>query len=579
MKRINIKILVYSLITVGFILNSLKTLSQSVTIGNQIWQAKNLDVTRFRNGDPVPEVKSAEDWVKAAKEGKPAWCYFDLKTENGQKYGKLYNWHAVNDKRLLAPDGWHIPSDAEWTKLSDNLWGGENAGIRLKSSSGWNDYKSKTGNGSNASGFNALPGGYRSSTGLFSDFGDYCGWWSSTELRAGVAWYRGLEYSAGGLRLSASSEGPGLFVRCLKDEEAVNPQFVHPGMLNNRAELEFIKKKIASGSEPWKTNWELLKANEHAKLDWTPKPLADVIRGSYNKPNIGASDLGNDAQAAYIHSLEWFLSGDIKHAEKAIEIINAWSYTLKSITGSDMKLLAGITGYKFCNAAEIIKYTCNKWKKGDQEQFIKMMMGIYYPLIKKYNPKSNGNWDASMIVTTMCIGIFTENRELYNSAVEYAKTGVTNGAIPNYIYTSGQCQESGRDQGHTQLGLGYVGDYCEVAWKQGDDLYGAFDNRLASGIEYTSKYNLGFEVPYDSVPDAFGHSKHPVISTQSRGSFRPIYEKIYHHYHDAVGLEMKYTKMVLDKIRPEGYHWDHPSFGTLIYAGLPVFPKGYNKSK
>ncbi len=359
----------------------------------------------------------------------------------------------------------------------------------------------------------------------------------------------------------------------------VNSQFVHPGMLHNRAELQYLRNRIKEGKEPWKSYWELMKADSHAKPDWTPKAIAEVVRGSYNNPNIGASDLGHDAQAAYIQSLEWVFTGDAKYAEKAIEIINSWSYTLKSISGSDQRLLAGITGYKFCNAAEILKHMYGKWKKKDQEQFIKMMLDIYIPLIKNYCPQCNGNWDASMIVTTMCTGIFTDNREMYNVAVEYAKTGKSNGAIPNYIYESGQCQESGRDQGHTQLGLGFLGDVCEVAWKQGDDLYGAFDNRVAKGFEYTAKYNLGYEVAYNPVPDVFGKNLHPVISETGKGNFRPVFEKIYHHYHDVTGLEMPYTKMVLDKIRPEGFHWDHESYGTLLYDGVPAFPKGYNRKK
>lgn len=174
-----------------------------------------------------------------------------------------------------------------------------------------------------------------------------------------------------------------------------------------------------------------------------------------------------------------------------------------------------------------------------------------------------------MIVTTMCIGIFTDNKDMYKTAVEYAGNGKSNGAILNYINDQGQCQESGRDQGHTQLGLGFLGDVCEVAWKQGDDLYGLGNSRLAVGFEYTAKYNLGFEVPYNPIPDVFGNHRNPTISAKFRGNLRPIYEKVYHHYHDRMGLEMKYTKMVLDKIRPEGFHWDHPSFGTLMYANLP----------
>lgn len=352
-------------------------------------------------------------------------------------------------------------------------------------------------------------------------------------------------------------------------------QFVHPGMLLNRAELDFVKGKIKSGEEPWKTAWDKLRADPHARLDRKAKPMANVFRGPYNRPDIGANNMGNDAQAAYIHSLEWVLTGDPQHAEKAIELINAWSYHLHSIMGSDQQLLAGIVGFKFCNAADILKSTSDKWKPADQDQFRKMLLNVFYPLIKGYKPTSYGNWDAAMIVTTMCIGIFTDNREMYDIAIKYAQTGKSTGAIPNYIYPSGQCQESGRDQAHTQLGLGFIGDICEVAWKQGDDLYSAFDNRVAAGYEYAAKYNLNFDVSYDPVPDVFGNHRNPKISEDKRGIFRPIYEMVYHHYHDRVGLEMKYTKLVLERIRPEGYHWDHPSFGTLLYENLPAFPKGY----
>ncbi len=346
-------------------------------------------------------------------------------------------------------------------------------------------------------------------------------------------------------------------------------KMIHPGMLNSKEELDFIKKKIKAGEEPWNSSFKLLQNDEHAKPDWQPKPIAEVIRGSYNNPNIGAGDLGHDAQAAYIQSLEWTLTGNKQYAKKAIEILNAWSYKLKSISGSDMQLLAGITCYKFCNAAEIIRHTSKQWKRKDQHQFEQMLLTIYYPLVKNYKPRANGNWDASMIATTMCIGIFMNDTTMYQGAVEYVKNGQSNGAIPNYIRESGQCQESGRDQQHTQLGLGYLADLCEIAWKQGDDLYGAFENRVALGFEYTAKYNLGEEVDYQPVADLFGKNRYTVISDKGRGNFRPIYEKIYCHYHDLKGMEMKYTKMVLDKIRPEGFHWDHSSFGTLFYHQLP----------
>ena len=131
--------------------------STEVTIGNQVWMTKNLDVDKFRNGDPIPHAKTNEEWVSYSNAGEAAWCYYDDDPANGEKYGKLYNWYAVSDPRGLAPEGWHVPSDKEWTVLTDYLGGEEKAGARMKSKNGWHD----NGNGTNSSGFSGLPGGSR----------------------------------------------------------------------------------------------------------------------------------------------------------------------------------------------------------------------------------------------------------------------------------------------------------------------------------------------------------------------------------------------------------------------------------
>ncbi len=94
---------------------------KTVDLGNQTWMAENLNVSTFRNGDTIPEVKTTEEWIKAGKEGKPAWCYYDNDTANGRIYGKLYNWYAVDDKRGLAPKGWHIPSNNEYGNLNKSV--------------------------------------------------------------------------------------------------------------------------------------------------------------------------------------------------------------------------------------------------------------------------------------------------------------------------------------------------------------------------------------------------------------------------------------------------------------------------
>ena len=188
--------------------------AQTVTIGSQVWMAKNLDVSTFRNGVPIPQAKTDEEWSKAGENHQPAWCYYDNDPANGAKYGKLYNWYAVNDPRGLAPIGYHIPSNDEWQVIEDYL--GENAGDKMKNNSGW--YES--GNGNNSSGFIGLPGGFRYDLGGFEDFGHCCligNWWSRSEYDEDLAHDRALYYDASNLLRGPDFKGNGYSVRCLKD--------------------------------------------------------------------------------------------------------------------------------------------------------------------------------------------------------------------------------------------------------------------------------------------------------------------------------------------------------------------------
>lgn len=188
-------------------------LSQQIKIGSQTWSTKNLDVSSFRNGEAIPEAKTDAEWKAAGEQGKPAWCYYENDPANGTKYGKLYNWFAVKDPRGLAPKGWHIPSDEEWTALTDNLGGEGGAGTQMKSSSGWKD----NGNGSNSSGFAGLPGGFRDYFGTFNSIGVFGGLWSSSENVTGYAWYRYLYSFHVYVLRKYDYKQVGFSVRCLGD--------------------------------------------------------------------------------------------------------------------------------------------------------------------------------------------------------------------------------------------------------------------------------------------------------------------------------------------------------------------------
>jgi len=184
-----------------------------VKIGNQIWMTQNLKVAFFRNGDSVPYVKTAEDWEKAGKEQKPAWCYYNNDPANDSKYGKLYNWYAVNDARGLAPAGWHIPSDVEWKQLTDYIGGNEAAGKKLKSASGWE----LNGNGTNESGFSGLPGGYRYDYGFFNYGGLFAVWWASPVEYTSFAWLYYQAYNFGNAFRYFPNKAFGFSVRCVKN--------------------------------------------------------------------------------------------------------------------------------------------------------------------------------------------------------------------------------------------------------------------------------------------------------------------------------------------------------------------------
>jgi uncharacterized protein (TIGR02145 family) len=182
-----------------------------VLIGTQLWTNRNLDVETYRDGTVIPEVTDPTAWAGLTT---GAWCYYANNTANGVIYGKLYNWYAVNDSRNLAPLGYHVPTDAEWTALTTYL--GTNAGGKMKST-GTSLWTSPNNDATNESGFTGLPGGYRFTNGAFSNIGNYGFWWSSSEYGTMNAWTRYLYYATGDASKSNGNKTYGFSVRLIKD--------------------------------------------------------------------------------------------------------------------------------------------------------------------------------------------------------------------------------------------------------------------------------------------------------------------------------------------------------------------------
>lgn len=193
---------------------------KTVKIGEQEWMAENLNVSHFRNGDEIPQAKTTEEWKKAGEEGKPAWCYYGYNSENGIKHGKLYNIHAINDVRGLAPEGWKLSSSSDWQNLLSDIlkkYKGSNRSFTgaktLSSTSGWN-----TKNGKDTYGFNARPSGW-----ISGDSPSFNG------MGRGALFYGGkmfedreqcdiikIETDINAVNLFQSQSNQGFSVRCIK---------------------------------------------------------------------------------------------------------------------------------------------------------------------------------------------------------------------------------------------------------------------------------------------------------------------------------------------------------------------------
>ena len=182
------------------------------TIGYQVWMAENLRVTHYRNGDTIPNVTDGGAWSALTTS---AYCWYDNDQTTNEKYGALYNWYAVDDSSGLCPEGWHVPTHAEWTTLTTYLGGTSVAGGKMKSNSEL--WSSPNTDASNISNFSGLPGGVHNSNGAFFNVGSYGYWWYSTEYPSSNAYYSNLGYGFGYVYVANANKREGFSVRCLRD--------------------------------------------------------------------------------------------------------------------------------------------------------------------------------------------------------------------------------------------------------------------------------------------------------------------------------------------------------------------------
>ncbi|MDH6221152.1 alginate lyase family protein [Streptomyces pseudovenezuelae] len=366
--------------------------------------------------------------------------------------------------------------------------------------------------------------------------------------------------------------------------------YAHPGLLHTRADLARMAAKVKAGAAPYTAGYAKLTANRHAQSGWTANPQAVVYRGSGTPQNYAT--LYNDVHAAYQNALRYHAGGDSAHADTAVAILNSWSAKLTSVQGSaDRFLAAGLYGYQFANAAELVR------DHGDFElgRFQEMLSKVFAPLSDGFLAKHNGavvtnywtNWDLTAVACVLATGIFCDDKAQVARAVDYFKHGAGLGSVRNAIPVLhddglGEWLEAGRDQGHALLGVGLMGTVCEMAWNQGVDLYGYDDSRFLKGAQYVAKWSMGGQVPYTpntrrkgAVAGWSGSETASAAAGVDPAMTRPIWAMIANHYTKRRGLSATYLTQIAAKSAPEGGGgdygpnsggYDQLGFGTLAFT-------------
>ncbi|MFF1305344.1 alginate lyase family protein [Streptomyces sp. NPDC058307] len=371
---------------------------------------------------------------------------------------------------------------------------------------------------------------------------------------------------------------------------AADSAFAHPGLLHTGADLARMAAKVKAGAAPYTAGFAKLTANRHAQSGWTPNPQTTVYRGSGSPQNYAT--LYNDIHAAYQNALRYHVSGDSAHADTAVTILNAWSAKLTSVEGTaDRFLAAGLYGYQFANAAELVR----DHPDFDLARFQELLTKVFARLSDDFLVRHNGavvtnywtNWDLCAMACVLATGIFCDDRSQVARAIDYFKNGEGLGALKHAIpvvYDDGLAEwlEAGRDQGHALLGVGLMGTFCEMAWNQGYDLYGYDDSRFLKGAQYVAKWSMGGDVSYTAntrAKGAIGGWSGRETASAAAGvdpaTTRPVWAMIANHYTKRRGLSASYVTRIAARSAPEGGGgdygpnsggYDQLGFGTLAFT-------------
>jgi hypothetical protein len=351
--------------------------------------------------------------------------------------------------------------------------------------------------------------------------------------------------------------------------------FVHPGGLNSKAELDFVKAKIQAGAQPWKGEFDQMISSSYA------------TRGPHGLPNINsrnndANVSRDDAIAAYTQALLWYFTDDETYANRSIAILNSWSELQRFTAGSDQdRLQAGWIGTVFAQAAEIMRGYLG-WSASEIGDLQAMFRRAFYPQLNTAS-SWNGNVDLTQIDAMLSIAVCNEDEAEFNKGLDRLRVRnrayfylTSDGARPQPIagdggdpqkfwsnpskWVDGLNQETCRDNGHhSQFGLGSALHAAEIAWHQGVDVYTKNQKRYTAAMELMATQLLtgsmqGICSNNTSSPDRYD-----------------TWEVGYNHYHNRAGVALPKTQeLIVEQIRPRAPRavWNLV-YETLTHADLP----------
>ncbi|WP_438025703.1 discoidin domain-containing protein [Sorangium sp. So ce233] len=418
--------------------------------------------------------------------------------------------------------------------------------------------------------------------------------------------------------------------------------FVHPGILVSREQLDFVKAKIGSGQQPWSKEYQMARGSNHGDRGYvaspvpvvkcsTPSSKDEAIAQGYEQ--AGCSDIINDSNAAYTQALLWYYSGDAQYAENARRILNAWARTLTAIlfdqprfpsnnhqVYANGQLNAGWAGTKFLRAAEILRYTYSGWTAEDTALQEDHFTTVYWDLVKD-GWTGGGNVTAVMNETALDIAIFTNDLDKYEYVVSQLQhsskamiympsdgrqplypmyqgrpraTNDANGDLAKLWtnptrYIAGLEQETCRDLGHMQMGMGSLANMAETLRIQGDPRSAYSDdpehheNRLREALELNADYmlqyldNTGNRVNGTVTPKGWVPARNwPCRSFSSNaGGYSAAmgWEIGYNEFHNRRGISMPKTEELITRVRSmtrtETRVGNHIGWETLTHAGAP----------